>query len=122
MARKRSLSNLIADVRNRSGLEANTFRSDADITRYLNESGYKLSGLIMAHFPNTLYLYKSGTISAVSGTAEYDLPSDCFQPYAFRVTIDGYRMDIPYADIDDFDKEVPRVIQLRATIFRKHRS
>ncbi len=104
--RHRTLADLVADVRNRSGLEANTFRSDSDIARYLNEAGYKLTGLIISNFPDAMFLYKSGTISAVSGTSAYDLPGDCFQPYALRVTLDGRRIDIPRADIDDLDIEV----------------
>lgn len=105
MARLRTLTNMTADVRNRSGLENSTFRTDNDIMRYLNESGYKLTGLILANFPESNFLYKSNTISVTSGTTSYALPDDCFQPYLFRVTVDGERMDIPRADIEDLDME-----------------
>ncbi len=99
--RDRSIVEMVADVRNRSGLESSQFRTDADITRYLNESGYKLTGKIIAEHPDANYLYKSGTISTTSGTSAYDLPNDCFQPLAFRVTLDGVRINIAKGDIDD---------------------
>ncbi len=104
--RDRSIVEMVADVRNRSGLESSQFRTDADITRYLNESGYKLTGKIIAEHPDANYLYKSGTISTTSGTSAYDLPNDCFQPLAFRVTLDGVRINIAKGDIDDLDTEV----------------
>lgn len=96
---------MIADVRNRSGLEANPFRTDADITRYINESGYDFYGRVGVDNPHAMHLYKEDTISVVDGTSLYDVPADCYRVYAFRVTIDGYRIDIPSADWDDIDIE-----------------
>ena len=96
---------MISDARNRSGIEANQIRTDTDITRYLNESGYFLTGKILAEHPDATFLYKTGTISAVNGTSVYDLPNDCFQPYLFRVTVNGERVNIPRSDIDELDIE-----------------
>jgi hypothetical protein len=50
-----------------------------------------------------MHLYKEDTIAVVNGTSLYDVPADCYRPYAFRVTIDGYRIDIGRADWDDID-------------------
>jgi len=102
----RTAALLIADVRNRSGLEANTFRTDADILRYLEESAYKLYGMIQADHPDSYYLYASDTISVVSGTTIYVMPDYCFKPICFRVTVGGQRINIPRADIDEIDTEV----------------
>jgi hypothetical protein len=96
---------LILDVRNRSGLEANTFRTDADITRYINESAYDFYGRVGVDNPHAMHLYAEDTIAVVNGTSFYDVPADCYRPYAFRVTVDGYRIDMARADWDDIDIE-----------------
>ena len=102
----RTVAQLIADARNRSGLESCQFRTDSDIRRYLEESGFKMFGKIDAQYPGAYYLFASDTIAVSSGTALYDLPDGCFKPIAFRVTIDGVRESIPQANIDEIDKDV----------------
>ena len=102
----RTAAELVSDVRLRSGLEDGQFRTDANIRRYLEESGFKMFGKIDAEFPGAYYLFAQDTMSAVNGTALYDLPADCFKPITFRVTVNGVRDKIPKALIDEMDRDV----------------
>ena len=99
----RTAAELISDARLRSGLEDGQFRNDANIRRYLEESGFKMFGKINGDYPSAYYLFASSTISAVSGTALYDLPADCFKPITFRVTVNGVSLTVSALDADGFE-------------------
>lgn len=100
----RTDANLIADVRLRSDLGASTFRTDAQIRRYLNEANRQLTMKLIALYGQD-YLHKTGTINTAASQASNDLPADCFQAKWFRVTLDGERINIPRASTEDMDVE-----------------
>lgn len=104
----RFLEDLISDVRNRSDLGDSQFRTDAQITRYLNECNRQLTARLILLYGQD-WLHKTDTITTVNGTSLYDLPSDCFVVKFFRVTVDGYRVDIPRAVNDDIDTETTAI-------------
>lgn len=98
----RTLADLTSDVRDRSDLGDSQFRTDTQIKRYLNSSNRQMTAKLIALYGSD-YLAANDTINTVSGTAYYNLPSDCFAPKFFRITLDGHRMRIPRATVDDID-------------------
>lgn len=98
----RTLAELTSDVRDRSDLGDSQFRTDTQIKRYLNTSNRQLTGKLLALY-GADYLDTKDTIATVAGTTYYDLPSDCFTPKFFRITLDGIRINIPRATVDDID-------------------
>jgi len=101
----RTLVNMTQDVRNRSGLGDSQFRTNLQIARYLNEANRQLTSRLIALYGQD-WRHKNDTISTKAGEALYDMPADCFVAKFFRVTLDGYRIDIPRAGNDDIDTEV----------------
>jgi len=77
MARTRTLTNLIADVRLRADIVDSNVLTDADITRFLNESITDLYDLLILHQGQEFFL-KTSTLNTVNGTDTYNLPSDFF--------------------------------------------
>jgi hypothetical protein len=98
MARTRTLTNLIADVRNRTNMENSTFVTDAEITELINQELALLHGrMTMAegqpHFrSSTVY---SLTTSSTSG----NLPSDFWRVMRVISLADGvYRDMTPFME------------------------
>lgn len=103
MARYRTALELVTDVRDRADLISSTFRTDEQILRYINESIYSLTGRLLAKYGQD-YLHDDDTINTVAGTANYDLPDNCFQVKFFRVTLNNNaRVNIPRATTDYLD-------------------
>lgn len=98
----RTDAQLISEVRDRSDLGDSTFRTDAQIRRYINEANRQLTAKLLA-IHGADYLTTSDTIAVSAGTALYNLPTDCFKAKFFRVTINGVRRNIPRATTDDID-------------------
>lgn len=115
----RFLEDLISDVRNRSDLGDSQFRTDDQITRYLNECNRQLTARLILLYGQD-WLHKTDTITTANGTVYYPLPEDCFIVKFFRVTIDGYRIDIPRANNDELDVETTSVGWSAGTSFAQN--
>ena len=104
MARKRTLTNLWADVALYADVPAfssATKPTQAQVTDMLNRSLYDLQGVLRQHE----VLFKTGTISAVSGTTSYALPTDFASLRYLRFTEGGVRQKIEKGSVDDIDRE-----------------
>src|SRR5262245_19695595 len=93
MARTRSLTNLIADVRSRTNLEDSEFVSDDEITEYLNQELAELHGRLV-QCEGQPHFRKQTTVSVVSGTALYALPADFWRVQRITASLDGYNVDL----------------------------
>lgn len=88
MARTRTLTELIADVRQRTNQESSTFVTDAEVTEYLNQEAAELyARIVQAQGPE--HYRSSSTVSVVSGTSLYALPADFWQLQALEATLGG---------------------------------
>jgi len=88
VARTRPLSDMLADIRQRTNQEASTFVTDAELTEYLNQEIAELYGrIVQAQGP--VHYRSSSSVSVVSGTALYNLPSDFWQLQGVEATIGG---------------------------------
>lgn len=88
MARTRTLTDLIADVRQRTNQESSTFVTDAEVTEYVNQEIAELyARIVQAQGP--VHYRTSSSISVTSGTALYSLPADFWQLQAVEATIGG---------------------------------
>ena len=88
MARTRTLTLLIADVRNRANMENSTFVSDAEITEWLNQELAELHALLTTAEGHPHYR-SSQSIDVEAGTALYGLESDFYRVLEVIATIDG---------------------------------
>ncbi len=108
MARTRTVTELIADVRYRANIEGETARHpDANIQRLLNESWQELRELVSdAGYPYYLKA-KSGTLTAGAMTPDsasdpalkaafgtLPLPTDCLRVYGVDIEIDGGMVEL----------------------------
>jgi len=73
MARQRTLTELILEVRQRADIENSTHITDAEITRMLNQSTARLYGEISQRCEGD-YAVKT-TITTVAGTESYSMPA-----------------------------------------------
>lgn len=106
MARTRTLTLLLADVRMRAGMENSTFCTDAEITEYINQSIAELRDLIISAQGPEHWL-STQTINTVAGTTKYALASDFYELVAGRVTSGSrWKARLVSATIDDFDRVV----------------
>jgi len=88
VARTRTLTAMILDVRQRTNQENSTFVTDAEITEYLNQEIAELyARIVQAQGPE--HYRSSSPVSVVSGTALYALPADFFQLQALEATLGG---------------------------------
>jgi len=86
MARTRTLTNLIADVRQHADAEnSNTF-SDAELTEYINQGIAELYEMLVKHRGHEFYA-SSGSLTLVAGTETYSLPEPHME--TLRVTIEA---------------------------------
>lgn len=88
MARTRTLTNLIADCRQRANMENSTFVTDAEITEILNQELAELWERLVGNAGQPFYRSQT-SISVVSGTALYSLPADFWQVQEVTATISG---------------------------------
>lgn len=97
MARTRTLTNLIADVRACSDTENDTHVTDAQITEFLNQAIAELYDLLVDARGHEYYI-TTGTISLVAGTEKYNLPSDFYQMLHVEIAIGNWNYDVlPYS-------------------------
>jgi len=88
MARTRTLTELLADVRYQADIENQTLRhTDANLTRLINQSWAAFRELICENgFP---YYLTSASGNFVAGTAGYAVASDFARLYGVDVTVGG---------------------------------
>lgn len=93
MARTRTLTEMIADVRQRTNLENSEFVTDPEITEYLNQELAELWARI-AQGSGAPHYRSAYPISATTDQTLYPLPDDFWQVQGVEATIDGvtYRM------------------------------
>ena len=93
MARARTLTNLIADCRQRAGMENSTFVSDAEITEYLNQELAELWCRICANDGQPHYR-SSTTYSVTPSTSIFALPADFWRAQEVNATMNGFTFPI----------------------------
>lgn len=101
MARTRTLTNLISDVRMRAGMENSTFVTDAEVTEYINQSIAEFQDLILDH-EGAEFFMTSTTVTTAAGTASYSLPAAFYECHKVLVDLGGtqnYTL-MPY-DLDE---------------------
>lgn len=82
-----TLSQIKTRVRDLVDAESADFIDDAELLRYINEGIKKCEAWI--HKLNEDYYVKDATISLVSGTSEYSLPSDIYAQKIRRIMFDN---------------------------------
>lgn len=88
MARSRTLTSLLDDVRKRADIESVTDRfPDSELTEYINQSIARLYAALdmMDH----TYYRTTTTITTVAQVSSYDLPDDFWHLKHVSVTVDG---------------------------------
>ena len=88
MSRARSLTNLIADCRQRAGMENSTFVTDAEITEILNQELAELWNELVLNEGQPFYRNLL-TIAVTAGTALYSLPADFLEVQQVEATVNG---------------------------------
>lgn len=88
MARARQLTDLIADVRNRTNMETSTFVTNAEITEYLNQEIAELWARLVqgSGAPHYRSLY---SIAVTPAQTLYPLPGDFWQVQGVEATINS---------------------------------
>ncbi len=88
MARTRTLTNLILDVRQRTNQENSTFVTDAELTEYLNQELAELWGRLVLN-QGQPYFRSSAVTAVTAGTALYALPADFWSLQEVTATVGG---------------------------------
>jgi len=97
MARTRTLTNLIADVRAVADIEGDLHVTDAQITEFLNQGITELYDMLVEARGHEYYL-TSGTVATVSGTETYSLPTDFMELHKVDIAVNGSNWDLtPYS-------------------------
>lgn len=93
MSRTRTLTQMIADVRQRTNLETSTFVTDAEITEYLNQELAELWARI-AQGSGAPHYRAAYPYSVTTSQTLYPLPADFWRVQGVEATISGttYRM------------------------------
>lgn len=93
MARTRTLTNLLSDVRLRADMVNSTFVSDSELTEYINQSIAALFGILVGARGQDYY-ENSTTITTTAGTTTYSLPSDFWQLIQVEADLGGIKRPI----------------------------
>lgn len=88
MARSRTLTNLMADVRLRADRVSDEYVSDAEVTEYINQSIAELYDLLV-EARGASYYESSTDITTSNGTTLYSLPADFYQLIAVEAVVNG---------------------------------
>jgi len=83
-----TLAVLRARARERADMTSSTFITDANFNLWINESGQRLHEKLVDAMGEE-YVESTSTVSVVSGTSDYALPSDFFKLYAVDGNING---------------------------------
>ena len=90
MARTRTLAQLIAEVRDRADIEGSQHITDAQIQRYLNQSGAALHALMVEAGDDWFTVVTGAPISAPDGGLnDVELQSNFYKLVAISLDIDG---------------------------------
>lgn len=112
MARSRSLTNMLLDVRMRTNQENSTFVTDAELTEYLNQELAELWTRLVIVQGQPAYR-SSTTIAVTAPTAVYALPADFLSVQNVEATIDGLTFALrPYMQSERADLMNSGVVQL----------
>jgi hypothetical protein len=87
--RTRTLTDLIADVRNRINMETSSFLTDSEITEYLNQALSELWVRICMNGGQPFYRATT-TLNVVAGQTLYTLPADFLNLQGVEATINGW--------------------------------
>jgi len=88
VARTRTLTDMLLDIRQRTNQENSTFVTDAELTEYLNQELAELyTRIVQAQGP--AHYRSSSSVSVTSGTALYSLPADLWQVQQVEAVIGG---------------------------------
>lgn len=74
MAQNVLVSQLITDIRSKADMQNTQFITDTELISYIDKAYRKIHNKLVNTFQN--YFVSEATITLVSGTNEYDLPSD----------------------------------------------
>lgn len=88
MARTRTLAELRAEVRGRADIENDPHVTDAEITRYVNQSIAALHGLLVQASEDDFTATQ--TITTVAGTSGYALGATFYKLISVEATINGF--------------------------------
>lgn len=83
-----TLAQLRTQSRQRADMVNSQFVSDSELNSYINNSIAELHDLLAEAYGSE-YFVKSGTISIVAGTNEYDLPADFYQLKGVDMALDN---------------------------------
>jgi hypothetical protein len=108
MARTRTLTNLIADVRYQADIENELRRHPTlTITRLINQSINALR-LKISSSGHPYYLAESASANTVSGTDDYAVPSDMIALYGVNITVNNRvqsMQDFALVERNDYSSE-----------------
>lgn len=88
MARTRTLTELIAEAKQRADMENSTFVSTAEVTRYINQSIAKLYNKLV-HARGDEYYLQRIDFTTTSGEALYALPSNFYKLVGLDINYGG---------------------------------
>jgi hypothetical protein len=88
MARTRTAEELVADVRNRAGMEFSELLDDSEILEILNQELAELRGHLRMN-EGQVHKQEKTDIAVVAGTTLYDLPDDFWELLGCVATIGG---------------------------------
>jgi hypothetical protein len=93
MSRTRSLTDLIADVRQRANMENSEFVTDSEITEYLNQELAELHARLVAN-EGQPHFRSSTPIAVTAGTTLYPLPADFWKVQEITASIGGIQRNL----------------------------
>ena len=97
MARTRTLTNLIADVRAVADLENDLHVTDTQITEFLNQGITELYDMLVEARGHEYYL-STTTFTTVSGTETYVIPTDMMELHKVDINVAARNWDLtPYS-------------------------
>lgn len=101
MPRTRSLANLRAEVRDRADIENSDHITDAQVDRYINQSGAALHAMLVEHCEDEFVELFSGTTDAASGgitsislNTEAEVTAGAYKILGVEVTTNGVRSEL----------------------------
>ncbi len=94
MARYRTAEDLVADVRNRAGMEFSELLDDTEILEFINQELAELRGHLRMNEGQPHKRLTAPTISVTSGVSLYTLPTDFWELLSAVATIGGVTRDL----------------------------
>jgi hypothetical protein len=104
LALTRTAQQLVADVRNRADHLVGTFRTDAQLMHYISESCRSLVSWLVDDY-ESMYWATRDTIFTTTNQLADDLPPYMWKLITMRCNLNGERIRIEQADLDELDAE-----------------